>query len=310
MKITVTRGQKSLKFDMPPSASVFDLKKAYSLKDARFYPDRIRFSFEKNGARVVLVDDKKSLESYGVADGTEVILKDLGPQIGYQTVFYIEYFGPMLIHFLFYYFPEFFYGPGNLFNRFLPFLFGAYEVVPKNQVQNVIFGMVIAHFLKREFETAFVHKFSHATMPIFNLYKNCAHYWVSGGLGLGYIAYRPDAPLSTSSTVLYLAVALYVFSELSNLQTHLILSRLRKPGSTERKIPRGYGFNLVSCPNYFFEIMAWVSVTLLVPHFLSIFFLVTGAGQMWFWAVKKHKQYKKDFPDYPKGRKVMIPFLA
>jgi len=30
---------------------------------------------------------------------------------------------------------------------------------------------------------------------------------------------------------------------------------------------------------------------------------------MWFWAVKKHKQYKQDFPAYPKGRKVMVPFL-
>jgi len=39
------------------------------------------------------------------------------------------------------------------------------------------------------------------------------------------------------------------------------------------------------------------------------FFLVTGAGQMWAWAVKKHIQYKKDFgTSYPK-RKVMFPFL-
>jgi very-long-chain enoyl-CoA reductase len=27
------------------------------------------------------------------------------------------------------------------------------------------------------------------------------------------------------------------------------------------------------------------------------------------WALKKHKQYKKEFPEYPKGRKAMFPFI-
>jgi len=272
--------------------------------------DRQRYTLSEGETKIVLAEDKKSLKDYGVKDNSKVQFKDLGPQIGYQTVFYIEYFGPIVIHALFFYFPEFFYGEGNIFHSILPALFTAGPIGPKSFTQELVFFMVIAHYLKREFETAFIHKFSHATMPIFNLYKNCSHYWIGGGILLGYASYRPNAFYLTNDIAIYILCGLWVFAEVSNLVTHIILSNLRKPGSHERKIPYGYGFNMVSCPNYFFEILAWLSVTILIPNVLSGFFFLAGAGQMWLWAVKKHRQYKKDFgAQYPR-RKVMIPFIA
>ena len=38
-------------------------------------------------------------------------------------------------------------------------------------------------------------------------------------------------------------------------------------------------------------------------------FLGVGFGQMAIWALGKHRNYKKEFPDYPRGRKAIIPFL-
>lgn len=38
------------------------------------------------------------------------------------------------------------------------------------------------------------------------------------------------------------------------------------------------------------------------------FFVVVGAAQMTQWAIKKHKQYRHEFPNYPR-RKVIFPFL-
>ena len=40
------------------------------------------------------------------------------------------------------------------------------------------------------------------------------------------------------------------------------------------------------------------------------FFTAVAGVQMWLWAVKKHVRYIKEFPDYPKNRKPMIPFLC
>lgn len=105
------------------------------------------------------------------------------------------------------------------------------------------------------------------------------------------------------------------FCELMNLVCHIQLSNLRPPGSKERKIPKGLFFELVSVPNYFFEIVAWIGFTILTQAFTSALFMLIGAVQMWFWAVTKHRRYKKDFdgkegrPLYPKNRKVLVPFL-
>jgi hypothetical protein len=50
------------------------------------------------------------------------------------------------------------------------------------------------------------------------------------------------------------------FAELSNLSAHLTVRNLRPPGTKKRAIPHGYGFGLVSFPNYFFESVAWAAV--------------------------------------------------
>jgi len=38
-------------------------------------------------------------------------------------------------------------------------------------------------------------------------------------------------------------------------------------------------------------------------------FALAGLYQMTMWAIGKHKLYKKEFPNYPKGRKAILPFL-
>ncbi|KAG5353309.1 hypothetical protein C0989_008294 [Termitomyces sp. Mn162] len=53
------------------------------------------------------------------------------------------------------------------------------------------------------------------------------------------------------------------FAELSNLHTHLTLRSLRPANSRVRAIPHGYGFSLISCPNYFFETLAWTVITVM-----------------------------------------------
>ena len=50
---------------------------------------------------------------------------------------------------------------------------------------------MILHFLKRELETVFVHRFSNGTMPFRNIIKNSVHYHFLSGVLLAYAVYGP-----------------------------------------------------------------------------------------------------------------------
>jgi very-long-chain enoyl-CoA reductase len=40
-------------------------------------------------------------------------------------------------------------------------------------------------------------------------------------------------------------------------------------------------------------------------------FTAVAVAQMFVWALKKHRRYRKEFgSDYPRNRKAMFPFLA
>jgi len=56
---------------------------------------------------------------------------------------------------------------------------------------------------------------------------------------------------------------LFQFAEYSNFLTHLNLRSLRPEGSRKRAIPYGYGFDWVSLPNYFFELLGWVAFSVM-----------------------------------------------
>ncbi len=102
----------------------------------------------------------------------------------------------------------------------------------------------------------------------------------------------------------------WAFFEISNLITHVNVRNLRPAGSKKRAIPYGYGFNLVSFPNYLFEILGWTIVTVMTQSVAAGIFWVLGTGQMAIWAAKKHANYKKEFgKEYPRKRKAIFPWI-
>ena len=119
--------------------------------------------------------------------------------------------------------------------------------------------MVLGHYVKRELETLFVHRFSNDTMPFMNVFKNSFHYWIIFGLINMYFFLHPDyTPPSWASKEIFLIIfAAFIFFEFMNYMCHLVLRDLRKEGSSERGIPHGFGFGLVSSANYLWEALCW-----------------------------------------------------
>jgi len=173
--------------------------------------------------------------------------------------------------------------------------------------------LISLHFIKRELETLFVHRFSLATMPVFNIFKNSAHYWILAGANIAYWTYSPAstaASINKQTPVLLAGLALFTIGEVGNLITHIQLSKLRSGGSTALKIPKGLGFGLVTCPNYMFETMAWVGISLVSLSWSTVLFTAVAVGQMGLWAQKKEKRLRNEFGDkYKKKRYAMLPGL-
>ncbi|KAI1373798.1 3-oxo-5-alpha-steroid 4-dehydrogenase-domain-containing protein [Hypoxylon crocopeplum] len=262
------------------------------------------------------VKDRKSLvrEQAEIVKHGELLVKDLGPQIGWRLVYVIEYLGPLIFHPLFL----------SLRNQFYPALYPLLKnILPPaarnasgelSLAQQAAFAMITAHFVKRELETLFLHKFSANTMPFAYVFRNSFFYWAAAGLLGALEIYAPFSPAALAPNTLtpltYAGIALYVIGELGNFDVHYYLAHLRKPGETARKIPRGHGFGLVTCPNYMFEVIAWIGIILVARSPSLVLFISIGSYFMYTWGWGKEKTYRKQFGDkYKKKRYVMLPGL-
>ncbi|KAL2862869.1 trans-2-enoyl-CoA reductase (NADPH) TSC13 [Aspergillus lucknowensis] len=245
---------------------------------------------------------ENTIEGTGLGEMAVVHVKDLGPQIAWRTVFIIEYLGPLLI-------------PALVLFPLRPYLYYHFDSIPgPTDLQLIVCGLLTVHFLKREYETVFVHRFSNATMPARNIVKNSGHYWLLAGCNIAYWVFRPDSAAAVQQpnpALLYTGLTLFVFGEIANFNSHVVLRDLRRPGTTERGIPSGFGFSAVTCPNYFFEIVSWVGVYLVSGLSWSVlFFIVVASAQMALWAQKKERRYRKEFGDkYKRKRFVILPGL-
>jgi very-long-chain enoyl-CoA reductase len=222
------------------------------------------------------------------------VFKDLGMQISWTTVFLVEYFGPILITLLLLAFRSQIYGSNP------PLLY----------VQKLGVAMTLVHYCKREYETLYVHRFSNDTMPWTNIIKNSTHYWAIFGYLTMYFFLHPSYTAPSWATDMSYSILAwqFMFCEAMNFSCHCILRDLRKPGTTERGIPKGNMFEYVSCANYFWESMAWLCFAIMSQVLGAYVFFAFSTMQMLQWALKKHSQYKKDFKDYPR-RKAMFPYL-
>ena len=149
------------------NTSVYDLKKQFQeASNSRYYPERVWFTLNDPKGEA-LKDNSQTLEKYNVSEGDTLYFKDLGMQISWRLVFVIEYLGPILTFCFFYSQPSFIYGKSAV---------GARPTERDLCTQQLAFWLVIGHYAKRELESAFVHRFSNATMPFNRIFINSSHY--------------------------------------------------------------------------------------------------------------------------------------
>lgn len=94
-----------------------------------------------------------------------------------------------------------------------------------------------------------------------------------------------------------------------NVASDAALRRLRAPGETGYRIPRGGLFERVSCPNYFGEIVEWTGWAVASWSLAGLAFAIYTFANLAPRALTHHAWYRERFPDYPRQRRAVIPYL-
>jgi len=94
-----------------------------------------------------------------------------------------------------------------------------------------------------------------------------------------------------------------------NWKSDAMLIALRKPGETGYKIPQGFLFNRISCPNLFGEILEWAGFAILSWSIPGLAFFVWTFANLVPRALSHHRWYRQQFAAYPASRKAVLPGL-
>lgn len=105
--------------------------------------------------------------------------------------------------------------------------------------------------------------------------------------------------------------ALFVLGSLINRDADRTLRALRTPEDPKGtyRVPHGRLYEYVSCPNFLGEIIEWFGFSVMtwsLPGFAFFLYTAANVGPR---ALAHHAWYREKFPDYPKQRRALIPFL-
>lgn len=173
-------------------------------------------------------------------------------------------------------------------------------------------GLWGLHYINRTLVYPFRTRTSGKKMPISIplmaiFFNSCNGFFL--GYGLAYIYPDMYAEGWLTNPVSLIGIALFLVGFLINFDADNRLLKLRKPGESGYKIPFGGMYNWVSCPNYLGEIIEWSGYAILLWNLPGISFLIWTIANLAPRALSHHKWYQEKFPEYPKQRKALIPFL-
>jgi 3-oxo-5-alpha-steroid 4-dehydrogenase 1 len=109
-------------------------------------------------------------------------------------------------------------------------------------------------------------------------------------------------------------LAIYAAGLVLNVHSDAVLRNLRSKDEVERaekvyRIPYGGGFRLVTSPSYLGELLMWTGFSIYTWGLPGLFILGITAANLIPRAISTHRWYLARFPDYPRARKVLIPFV-
>lgn len=176
----------------------------------------------------------------------------------------------------------------------------------------VFFTLWTAHYVNRSLIFPWRTHTRGKTMPLAIVGSAVAFNLMNAGLnGLYLGSYGPVYPVAWLTDPRFIVgLLVFVAGAGINLWSDNRLIGLRSGGKQGYTIPRGGLFEWVSCPNLMGEIIQWSGFAIMCWNLPALSFAVWTAANLIPRAVSHHAWYRRTFPDYPAGRRAVIPALV
>lgn len=163
------------------------------------------------------------------------------------------------------------------------------------------------HFLKRELEVLFVHRYSGDMTLGTALLISCSYLFTSANLL--YAQLISESLWPPVMDLAWLGIGLFVLGIAGNFYHHYLLSRLRKKGQEVYAVPQGGLFPLVVCPHYLFEIIGWAGMAFISQTPYAFCSLLGTSFYLMGRSYATRGWYLQKMDDFPRQRKAIFPFI-
>jgi steroid 5-alpha reductase family enzyme len=180
-----------------------------------------------------------------------------------------------------------------------------------DHMATVFLGMWLGHYLYRAFVFPWLLPRTARPMPVVVLAAGACFNVVNVYLN-GYWLFFLAPPRSLSwlaSPRFVMGAALFLGGLLVHVLADRELRRLRHALQGGYVVPRGPLFRRVSCPNYLGEIVEWSGFALATWSPGGLLFALWTAANLVPRALHHHRWYRARFPDYPRARHAIVPFV-
>ena len=189
---------------------------------------------------------------------------------------------------------------------------GVYLVGPNrgDLVPLVLLAMWQTHYVHRTFVFPFRLPNGGRPMPLFIAASGAFFNVLNAYVNARWVSAFGEYPIEWLRTPWFVGgAAVFALGMAINLHADTVLLKLRAPGETGYKIPKGGLYRSVTCPNYLGELLEWAGWTLATASLAGFSFFVFTAGNLVPRAVTHHRWYRERFADYPAERRALVPWL-
>ncbi|OIQ27058.1 MAG: hypothetical protein BM564_13395 [Bacteroidetes bacterium MedPE-SWsnd-G2] len=164
------------------------------------------------------------------------------------------------------------------------------------------------HYFNRTFIFPFKIRTKGKKMPIIIVLSAIIFNSINAGLnGYFFSSLETYTDSSFLNWKFVLGISIFIIGFIVNQVSDYKLINLRKPGELDYKIPRGFLFDFISCPNLLGELAQWLGFAIMAWNYPATSFLVWTAANLIPRAISHHNWYKKQFKNYPKNRGALVP---